>query len=313
MSAEPDQPDFREEIVAGLLEMPKRIDSKFFYDAKGAQLFEEICELEEYYPTRTEIGILNQFLPEIAKRLGSQIMLIEFGSGAGLKTRMLLDALEHPSVYVPIDISSEQLAESVTVLEQRYPDLEVLPISQDYNIPVEIPAPSHPYTRKVVFFPGSTIGNFQPKDAVAFLRRCLTLCGKDGAIVLGVDLAKSTELLERAYNDRNGVTAEFDLHLIERIRDELHVAIDPSDFRHVAFFNTEASRIEMHLVATRCQEVGIGDTVIRFEEGEHILTEYSYKYSEAAIGTLVATSGLRVEDSWTDSNHWFGEYLLVPM
>jgi dimethylhistidine N-methyltransferase len=312
MSAAQDRTGFREEIVAGLLETPKRIDSKFFYDARGAELFEEICELEEYYPTRTEIAILNQFLPEIAKRLGPQIMLIEFGSGAGLKTRMLLDAIENPSVYVPIDISSEQLAESVAKLEERYPSLEVLPVSQDYNIPVEIPIPSHSYTRKVVFFPGSTIGNFQPKDAVAFLHCCLTLFGKDGAVVLGVDLVKNTELLERAYNDNKGVTAEFNLHLIERIRDELHVAIDPSDFRHFAFFNAEASRIEMHLVANRCQEIAIGDAVIRIEQGEHIITEYSYKYSDGAIKTLVAKSGLRVEDSWTDSNHWFGEYLLVP-
>ena len=305
---------FQNEIGEGLLSDPKRIPSKFFYDAVGAELFEKICELPEYYPTRTEITILKQNLPEMARMIGPHARIIEFGSGAGTKTRMLLDALETPELYIPIDISAEQLELTADTLKSLHPTLEVLPIAQDYTTPIHLPTQNRNVgstpAKTIVFFPGSTIGNFEPSEAETFLLMCRDLVGDGGGILIGVDLVKAEPILNAAYNDSEGVTAEFNLHLIERIRDELHVAIDPRDFKHVAFFNPTESRVEMHLVATRAFNLAIGKLNVHFAEGEDILTEYSYKYTDESFARLAEKADLSVAKTWHDANNLFAIYAL---
>ena len=333
----PDLGDFREEVLAGLSASPKRIPPKFFYDQRGSRLFEEICELPEYYPTRTETAILRQYAAEIADLIsggsggadginhsirgpngdsepasGSDPILIEYGSGAGRKIRILLDALGGRGVYVPIDISKQHLLASAAEPASAYPRLRVVAICTDYSRPFSLPPDlAAPSRRRVAFFPGSTIGNLDPSEAVAFLKRIVKLVGPGGALVLGVDLKKDPAVLDAAYNDAAGVTAEFNLNLLRRMNRELGSAFDLAAFRHRAFYNEPFGRIEMHLESLRDQTVRLGDHFIDFGQGETIHTENSYKYSIEETHRLAAEAGFRADPSWTDAGQLFSVHYLT--
>jgi dimethylhistidine N-methyltransferase len=283
-----------------------------FYDEKGAHLFEEICELEEYYPTRTETNILRQNVVEIACFLGSQCSLVEFGSGAGSKTRILLEHLRGITSYIPIDISREQLFASCATLIEEFPALEVLPVAADYTADFALPRPRTPPAKTVVFFPGSTIGNFERHDAVMFLKRAAAICGADGGLLIGVDLKKEVGALEAAYNDRRGVTAAFNLNILERINRELGADFQLSAFRHQAIYDDGHGRIEMRLISLCPQTVQIGGHEFYLDESEYIITEYSHKYSTADFATLAREAGLDVARVWIDDNNRFSVQYLKP-
>ncbi len=295
---------FKSEIIAGLRETPKRIASKFFYDERGSQLFEAITQLPEYYLTRTEISILREHLPAMAERIGTGATIIEFGTGAGVKTKMLLEAVHNPRAYIPIDISREQLTHATTKLAERFPNLEIHPIFGDYISEISLPIPSDA-GKNVIFFPGSTVGNFTPDEAIQFLRKAAALIGPDGSLLIGFDRVKDIRVLEAAYNDAQGITAEFNRNLIRRIGREFGVAISPEDFDHLAFFNSEESRIEMHLVSGDSRTLKLDDEEITFAQGEHIVTEYSYKYTPETFAAILTASGFSVQDRWCDENNYF--------
>jgi len=295
---------FKSEVTAGLRETPKRIPSKFFYDKRGSQLFEAITGLEEYYPTRTEISILKKYLPEMSARIGSGATIIEFGTGAGVKTKMLLESLEQPRAYIPIDISREQLALASSELAARFPHLDIHPMYADYTSEITLPI-KEDAGRIVVFFPGSTIGNFTPEEAIQFLSRSANLIGLEGSLLIGYDRVKDARVLEAAYNDSSEITAAFNRNVINRIREEFHVQIIPEDFEHFAIFNKEESRIEMHLVSRKAQVLKLGDEEIHFGQGEHIITEYSYKYTPEAFDKILTASGFKVQDRWRDEREYF--------
>ena len=294
----------REEVLRGLRGTPKTLPPKLFYDATGAELFERICALPEYYLTRAELEILRAHVGEIAAAAGAGRALIEYGSGAGVKVRLLLDALESPLAYVPIDVSAEQLARVSAELAADYPHVAVRSLCADYTRPLALP-PLPPASRRLAFFPGSTIGNFHPTEAAAFLRRVRRTVGRDGALVLGVDRRKDARVLEAAYDDAAGVTAAFDLNLLRRLNRELGADFDLERFRHRARFDAEASRIEMHLVSLADQRVRLGDATIRFARGESIWTESSYKYDRARLDELAGAAGFAVERRWTDARERF--------
>lgn len=299
---------FLNETLTGLSRSPKTLLCKFFYDEPGAQLFQKICELPEYYITRTEIGILRLYGREIAARLGEDIELIGLGTGAGTKTRILLEELHDPAVYIPIDISDEQLRRSTTEFRKMFPHLEIVPIAADYLEPFELPLPRKPSSRSVVYFPGSTIGNFEPHAATKFLRRLVELCGPDGGLLIGVDLQKDLRIIEAAYNDRAGVTADFNLNLLVRANRELGANFDLDNWRHRAVYNSDEGRIEMYLVSQTEQCVEIEDRQFHFHAGEKILTEYSYKYTPEGLAALAREAGFRFEKLWTDKAHLFGVF-----
>jgi dimethylhistidine N-methyltransferase len=297
--------------MRGLRAGIKTLSPALFYDAAGARLFERICELPEYYPTRTEHAILARHGSELAARAGAGCALIEYGSGAGVKVRYLLDHLERPVAYVPVDISREQLHEVAREREAQYPGLRVLPVCADYTTAFELPA--LPATaRRVAFFPGSTIGNFHPAEAAAFLHRVRHTVGPRGGLILGVDRRKDPRILHDAYNDGAGVTAAFNLNLLTRLNRELGADFDLDRFRHVAFFDDATSRIEMHLESVVPQRVTIGDEVVAFEAGETIHTECSYKYDRPRLDALAEASGFRIEALFTDERDWFWEAWLLP-
>ncbi len=295
---------FRSEVIAGLRETPKRIPSKFFYDERGSQLFEAITELQEYYLTRTEISILTDHLPEMASRIGPDATIIEFGTGAGVKTKMLLEALKKPRAYIPIDISREQLASASAELAESFPSLDIHPIFSDYTSEISLPVNSHS-GKNVIFFPGSTIGNFTPEEAVDFLQKAATLIGAGGSLLIGFDRVKDARILDDAYNDSRGITAEFNLNLINRIRSEFGVPISKEDFEHYAFFNEGKSRIEMHLVSKKAQLLNLGDEKVMLTQGEHIITEYSYKYTREAFRDILSSSGFEIQERWSDEKEYF--------
>jgi dimethylhistidine N-methyltransferase len=299
------------DVLAGLRAVPKSLHPKLFYDDAGAALFEEICRLDEYYLTRTELSILRACVGELAELAGPRCMLVEYGSGAGEKVRLLLDALDEPASYVPIDISGDQLSRVAAELRERYPNVAVTPVCADYTRPVHLPAA--PWgMRRVAFFPGSTIGNFHPAEAAAFLSRLRRTIGPTGALILGVDRRKSERVLEPAYDDAKGVTAAFNLNVLRRLNRELDADFELAAFRHRAFFNTKASRIEMHLESVRDQIVRVADQHIWFVKGETIWTESSYKYDEERFATLVAAAGFRLVRRWTDAREWFWIAFLEP-
>lgn len=301
---------FRAEVLHGLRLSQKELPCKYLYDARGALLFEEICELPEYYPTRTEMAIMDRKVGEMADRLGPRCLVIEFGSGAGVKTRILLEALHDPSAYVPIDIACEQLVEAADSLREAFPDLDVHPICADYTETYDLPTLQKPVARRAVFFPGSTIGNFDPAAAREFLHHIREVCGDGGGLLLGVDLKKERAVLERAYNDAAGVTAAFNLNLLRRMNHELAADIELDQFRHQAFYNEDLGRIEMHLVSLREQTFRVGDEVFHLRAGETIHTENSYKYSLAGFAALAAEAGFDVKQVWTDPAEMFSvQYL----
>jgi dimethylhistidine N-methyltransferase len=302
--------DERQEILEGLRGRPKQVSPKFFYDERGSQLFDEICEQPEYYPTRTELDIMEDNLEHISDLIGPAVSLIEYGSGSSTKTRLLLDRLHNPSAYVPVDISREHLTSTARKLAADYPDIEVLPVCTDFTRPFAIPAPNRSAARNVVYFPGSTIGNFDIEAAVDLMRVMRNEAGDGGGLLIGVDLVKSKDILEPAYNDAAGVTAEFNLNLLRRLNREHAADFEVESFRHQAVYDETHQRIEMRLIALDEQTVTVGDERFEFEEGEHIVTEHSHKFGVDQFAMLAAEAGFEVNTVWTDEDELFSvQYL----
>ncbi len=307
--AHPGAADLHREVLEGLSARPRAIPAKFFYDERGSELFDAICELPEYYQTRTEMAILRRALPELVALIGTECTLVELGSGASKKVRLLLEELR-PSGYVGVDISKEFLLTSTETLAHDYPWLEVHAVCVDFSRGLEVPycdAASH----NVAFFPGSSIGNFDPDDSVRLLRAIGQMVGPGGHLLIGTDLKKSVDVLNAAYNDAAGVTAAFNLNLLQRIRDELDSDVDPETFAHYAFYNPGPGRIEMHLVSKITQRVRIDDQHFAFEPGESIHTENSYKYTVAGFAELAARAGFRQQAVWLDDAQLFSVQLLA--
>jgi dimethylhistidine N-methyltransferase len=310
VAARPQLSEFGREMQAGLARKPRSISPKFFYDAAGSQLFDRICELPEYYPTRTELRILGECAGEIAEQIGPGAEIVEFGAGSLTKVRLLLDALEAPKRYLPIDISGEHLEAAAERLKADYPQLVVQPIAADYTMPLVLPAPLPGAGKRVGFFPGSTIGNFEPDEALAFLQLAARML-RGGGLLIGVDLVKEPARLHSAYNDTQGVTAAFNLNLLRRANAELDADFDLDGFAHAAFYNAPKQRIEMHLVSRRAQTVSLDGERFGFEEGETIHTEYSHKFTVDGLRALAVKAGFRPLAVWTDperlfSVHWLG-------
>jgi dimethylhistidine N-methyltransferase len=304
-------PKQKEEIVLGLLRPRKTLPAKYFYDARGSALFEAICDLPEYYLTRTELRILETHVHEMAAYAGTNARVVEPGSGSGRKTTLLLDALREPRQYVPVDISEDQLHQAAARLRSEHPGLDVAPVVADYTGKFDLPACAPAPASTLVYFPGSTLGNFLPYEAQLFLLRLRAIMGPRGGLLLGVDLKKDPATLHAAYNDKSGVTAQFNLNVLERLNAELHATFDLSRFQHHATYDPTHGRIEMHLVSTRRQRVSVAGVEVSFEEGESICTEYSYKYSTAQVAELAAAARMRVLHTWTDDRRWFGVFWLV--
>jgi dimethylhistidine N-methyltransferase len=304
----PTPADVRAEVLEGLGRPVKRLSPKLFYDQRGSQLFDAITELPEYYPTRTEIGILRDHGSEMADRLGRDNVLIELGSGSSLKIQTLLAALQ-PSVYLPVDISKEHLLESANALAERFPALAIRAACADYSAPFKLPL--EPDWRDLAaFFPGSSIGNFDPDDARQLLGRVAGLLGPGGRLLIGVDLPKDPAILNAAYDDAQGVTAAFNLNLLTRINRELEGEFDLGAFAHRAFFNLAESRVEMHLVSRVEQRVRVAGEVFAFRVGETIHTENSYKYGIDAFHRLAEHAGFVAEQVWTDPDALFSVHCL---
>jgi dimethylhistidine N-methyltransferase len=308
LDLEPAASDFLEQAIAGLTSWPRTLPSKFFYDERGSGLFQQICELPEYYVTRTETEILRLYGSEMAESIGENAELVGFGTGAGVKTRMLLDHLQNLIAYVPVDISKQRLTESAEALSREMPTLEILPVCADYLQPIELPTPSRKPAHIAVYFPGSTIGNMQPDTARHFLRRVCRLCGHSGGLIIGVDLQKPKEVLEAAYNDSAGVTAAFNLNILERANRDLDADFDLSQWRHRAIYNEEAHRIEMHLLSACAQTVHLGEREFHFAPGEKIITEFSYKHTIEGFGALAASAGFQLARVWTDPQKLFAVF-----
>ncbi len=304
-------PSLRAAALEGLAAENKTLPPALFYDAIGAQLFEQICQLPEYYPTRTELGILQTHARALAAQVGPNAALVEYGSGAGVKVRLLLDQLQSPVAYVPVDVSREQLLQVAAERAAQYPSLRIIPVCADYTQPLDLPAVPGA-SRRVAFFPGSTIGNFHPTEAAAFLRRVRHTVGSDGGLILGVDRRKHPDTLHAAYNDSAGVTAAFNLNALTHLNRDLNGTFALEAFEHVAFFNDEASRIEMHLRSLKEQRVELAGQTFHFEAGETILTEYSYKYDETRLTTLVEGGGFTIDTLYTDSQDRFWIAWLRP-
>jgi len=303
--------DFLADVIAGLSSNPRMLPCKYFYDERGAALFQKICDLPEYYITRTEIDILDRNRAEIASHLGANIELIGLGTGAGTKTRILIEALESPTVYIPVDISEKQLRESTALFQKIFPDLEILPVCADYLQPVVLPSSSRKAARNIVYFPGSTIGNFEPTEAEEFLRRVANVCRQNGGLLIGADLKKDPHVLEAAYNDSAGVTAQFNLNLLDRINRELGADFDLDQWRHRAIYNSDAGRIEMHLISEIDQFVHVDEHKFHFRRGEKIITEFSYKYAPEEFAAVAGKAGFEFVRMWTDDACLFGVFYLV--
>ena len=296
---------FREDVVRGLARQPKSLAPKYFYDAVGSALFDAICGLEEYYPTRTETALMREHAAEMAEYVGSRCALIEFGSGMSRKSRILIGETR-PAVYVPIDIAGETLREAAHALVRTNPQLNVVAICADYSAPFSMPALSEfAAQRRVIFFPGSTIGNFDPEEAVIFLKNAATIAGPGGGLLIGVDLKKDKTVLDAAYDDPQGVTAAFNLNLLARINRELGADFDVRAFRHRAEYVVARGRIEMHLESLRFQSVFIGASKFVFERGETIHTENSYKYTVEEFRILAARAGFTQRRCWVDARELF--------
>ena len=308
--------DLLADALSGLSKSPKRLPSKYFYDARGSDLFERICEQPEYYPTRTELAIMREHVAKIAAALGPNVRLVEYGSGSGLKTRLLLGNLEAPVAYVPVEISRSALAESAAKLGGEFPRIEMLPVCADFTQPIKLPRAARAPRQTVVFFPGSTLGNFAPDDALRLLRQMRNEAGQgggalDGGVLIGIDLVKDKTTLEAAYNDAAGVTAEFTLNLLVRMNRELGADFNLAGFRHRARWHPLAERIETHIVSRREQDVHIDGRTFHFAEGEAMLVEYSCKYTLEGFARFAARAGLQVADVWTDPHQKFSVQWLV--
>lgn len=299
--------DFRNHVLWGLGREQKRLDSKYFYDAAGSALYDEICRLPEYYPFRAELSILPAAAAELSARAPSEI--VEFGAGSLLKIKILLRGIGTVRRYIPVDISAAHLAAACRQLRAEFAQVEVHPIADDFTRLPELPENPAPGGR-MGFFPGSTIGNFGPEEAAALLREFRSALGEGASLLIGVDRKKAAALLHPAYNDARNVTARFNLNLLRRINRELAADFDPEGFEHYAFYNPALGRVEMHLVSRRRQRVRVADRVFEFEPGESIHTENSYKYSHTQFGRMAESSGWEIARRWTDSDGFFAVYLL---
>jgi dimethylhistidine N-methyltransferase len=300
-AARPIEPanEFAADVIAGLTAKPKFLPPKYFYDLAGSSLFDRITALAEYYPTRSELGLLGKHAAEIASLFPPASALVEFGSGSSRKARIVLRAAASVEAYVPVDISGDFLQQDAARLRRDFPHLAIIPVVADFTALSALPAEIAGRPR-AGFFPGSTIGNFEPHEACAFLRRAGTILGVGAVLIVGVDLEKSPDILYRAYNDAEGVTAKFNLNLLARINRELGANFDLGAFEHHAFYNAERHRIEMHLASTRRQKVRIGDATVEFRAGETIHTENSYKYSIESFQAMARGSGWSPLQAWTD-------------
>jgi dimethylhistidine N-methyltransferase len=306
----PEASEFAVDVLAGLTASPKRLPPKYFYDSAGSALFERITRLPEYYPTRTEIDILRERAQDIAALIPAGAALIEFGSGSSTKTRIILSAAKSLNAYVPVDISAEFLREQAAALRQEYPAISMLPVAADFSKPFDLP-PAVAEMPCAGFFPGSTIGNFEPHEAAAFLRHAGRILGPGASFIVGVDLVKDPHVLQRAYNDAEGVTAQFNLNLLARINRELGAKFDLACFEHHAFFNRERSRIEMHLASLKRQRVKLLGECIELRAGETIHTENSYKYSIESFGAMARGAGWTPAAVWTDAGGKFSVHALT--
>ncbi len=297
-------------MLTSLRARPRSIPSKYLYDERGSELFEQICELDEYYLTRTEAAILLDNAGEIVACAGPRCMLVEYGSGSSTKTRILLDRADDLAAYVPVDISSEILARSVRALRARYPRLRVHPLAADYTSDHELPALDPPENRRVVWFPGSSIGNLVPTEAQRFLERMGRVARPGGGLLIGVDLHKDTATLEAAYDDAKGVSAEFALNLLDRLNQDLDADFERADFAYRAHYDEREKRIVMELVSRSAVRFHIGAHEFELEEGETIRTEYSYKYTLEGFAECAEAARLRVERVWTDADGLFSVHYL---
>ncbi len=310
-------PSLVDDVLRGLKCTPKRLSPTYFYDERGSKLFDEICELPEYYITRTETRILERHAREIARRIGENALLVELGSGASTKTRLLLEELPDLAAYVPVDISRTHLMAAARRISAAYPGLEVLPACADFTRHFPLPRPRRTPSRVVVFFPGSTIGNFDPPAAIELmsLMRQITSSrlGIAGGMVIGFDLVKDPAVLERAYNDAAGVTAEFNLNVLRRLNRELGATFDLRRFRHTAVWAPEASRIEMRLISTEAQSVSIADETIHFAAHEPIITEHCHKYTPELFAAQARAAGWAGRQTWNDEQGYFQIQYLEPV
>jgi dimethylhistidine N-methyltransferase len=305
---EPTMESLEDDVLAGLSADPKFLSPKFFYDKRGSQLFDQICELPEYYPTRTEIGLLEDHGHEMAELIGKGHLLFELGSGSSKKIRTLLDAIR-PRFYVPMDISHDHLRNSAAGIAERFPWLEVHAACVDYSKPWELPFDPGP-VKRTAFFPGSSIGNFSPKDAIILLARVMKMLGKGGGLLIGVDLKKDPAILNAAYNDAAGVTAAFNMNALDNINRNLDGSFDLDAFSHHAYYNEEMGRIEMHLVSARRQSARVGEHLFQFEEGETIHTENSYKFDIEEFHERAGEAGFGPVKVWIDANRLFSIHYL---
>jgi len=305
------QQNMRLEVIEGLMREQKVLPAKYFYDHIGSQLFEQITQQPEYYPTRTELAILEQHRAEIARSIGDVHTLIEYGSGSSRKIQMLLETFTHLDTYMPIDISKDFLMESARQLSERYPALHIKAVCGDYSQSISLPVEES--QKRVIFFPGSTIGNFEPEEAMRFLRHSSRILETGDGFLIGVDLKKSVDVLERAYNDAAGVTAAFNLNMLTHLNQMLEGTFDVTRFEHHAFYNEEKGRIEMHLRSQLDQLVQVGDVTVPFKQGETVHTENSYKYSKEEFETLARQSGFHSVNCWIDDDERFSVHYLEKM
>ncbi len=305
-----DEDDFRTTIRNCLRRKPRSIPPKYFYDARGSELFDLICTTPEYYPTRAETGILDQFGAHMAKLIGTSCALIELGSGSATKTPLLLRHLAEDAAYVPIDICEPHLLQSTRRLKTMFPAMHMQPLCADYTRLPHLVLEDHKNLRRVIFFPGSTIGNYAPDEAVQLLRHAAQLAGRNGALLIGVDCKKSPAMLNAAYNDASGYTAAFNLNLLVRIKSELGAQLDPGGFAHYAYYNTSPGRIELHLVSRQRQIIRLDDESFHFDKGESIHTENSYKYSTREFELLARKAGWYPKMLWADRKGLFNVHYL---
>ena len=304
------QVDERSDILDGLNQDQKQLSPKYFYDETGSRLFDQICDLPEYYLTRTELGIMREHVEAMTGLMGPRASIIELGSGSSLKTRILLDHVEEPAAYVPVDISRDHLLKTAGCLADDYPEIEILPVCADFTQSFELPEPAVEPDRHVVYFPGSTIGNFSRDDAIDLLKQVRQVVNGNGALLVGVDLIKPRKVVEAAYNDTAGVTAKFNKNILARINHDHAGAFDPSRFEHDAVYDEEHHRIEMRLISCEEQDIPIAGQSIHFEKGEYIVTEHSHKYSIDEFGSIGEEAQFSLKDIWTDPDQLFSVQFL---
>jgi len=310
--ANPQDRSLMNDVIAGLRKSPKEISPLWLYDERGSRLFDMICELPEYYPTRTELSIMAQYGHEIAREIGAGAAIIEFGSGTSLKTRLLLDYLEAPRAYVPVDIARVHLLEAADAIARDYPSLSVLPLCADFSKPIVLPPSVQECERRVVYFPGSALGNFEKPAARALLTAVRELIGKRGALLIGIDLKKDIRVLERAYNDSAGITARFNINALRHLNRVLDANFPVPAFEHEAVWVEDLDRIEMRLVSKRAMRIHLDGESIAIERGEYLRTECCHKYTLESFAELAASAGLQGRQIWCDPNEYFSVQLLQP-